>query len=67
MQSSSFLDFQSNAKYFFDTSANCFDLCVKDFKEKDLTDMEKKCVNACFTKQMVVFGSLVNNISSTQQ
>lgn len=45
-----FLDFQSSAKYFFDVSSQCFDLCVKNFNEKDLTEGEKTCVNTCFTK-----------------
>ena len=37
MDQSNFIDFQSSAKYFFDTSAQCFDLCIKNFNEKDLT------------------------------
>ena len=65
MDNNNFLDFQSSAKYFFDTSAQCFDLCIKSMNEKDLTADEKKCVNSCFTKQMVVYGSLVNNVQST--
>ncbi len=62
MDQTNFLDFQSQAKYFFDTSSQCFGLCVKNFSEKDLSETEKACVNACFTKQMVVYGSLVQNI-----
>jgi hypothetical protein len=61
-----FLDFQTSAKYFFDTSAQCFDLCIRDFNSKDMSDSERSCVNACFTKQMVVYGSLVNNVTATQ-
>lgn len=64
MQQNNFIDFQSQAKYFFDISAQCFDLCIKNFNDKDLTAPEKQCVNSCFTKQMVVYGSLVNNLAS---
>jgi hypothetical protein len=53
-----FIDFQSSTKYFFDTSATCFDHCIKGFENKELSLTEKNCVNQCFTKQMVVFGSL---------
>ena len=45
-----FMDFQTSAKYFFDTSASCFDMCIRDFDSKDMTEPERACVNACFTK-----------------
>ena len=63
-QSQKFIDFQASTRFFFDTSAACFDHCVKSFKSKELDMNEKECVNTCFTKQMVVYGSLVNNIES---
>ena len=63
MESNNFIDFQASAKYFFDTAGQCFDHCVKNFDSKDLNASEKICVNTCFTKQMVVYGSLVNNLS----
>lgn len=62
-----FLDFQASTKYFFDTAQQCFDHCVTDFQSKQLNAQEKDCTKACFTKQMAVFGSLVNNITSDKQ
>lgn len=61
-----FIDFQASSKYFFDTAGQCFDHCVKQFDSKDLNASEKNCVNACFTKQMVVYGSLVSNLSQSK-
>ena len=49
-----------------DTAAQCFDLCIKNFNAKDLTEDEKECTNGCFTKQMLVYGSLVQNLSTSQ-
>ena len=60
-----FIDFQASTKYFFDTAAQCFTHCVKDFNDKELSTNEKTCVNSCFSKQMVVYGSMVNNLSQT--
>ena len=59
-----FVDFQASTRFFFDTSAQCFDHCVKSFKSKELDMNEKECVNSCFTKQMMVYGSLVQTIGS---
>ena len=59
-------DFQASTRFFFDTSAQCFDHCVKNFQTKELDMNEKECVNSCFTKQMVVYGSLVQNIEKHQ-
>lgn len=66
--SGSLIDFQSQTKYFFDTAQQCFDHCVADFTSKNMSAQEKECTKACFTKQMTIFGSLVENISkqSTQ-
>ena len=61
-----FIDFQASAKYFFDTSAQCFDHCIKNYDSKELSSTEKNCVNTCFTKQMVVYGSLVSNLSQSK-
>ena len=61
--SAKLIDFQASTKYFFDTASQCFTHCVKDFNDKELSANEKNCVNQCFTKQMVVYGSLVNNLS----
>jgi hypothetical protein len=61
--SGSFIDFQSQTKYFFDTAQQCFDHCVGDFSSKNMSVQEKECTKACFTKQMTIFGSLVENIS----
>ena len=58
-----FIDFQASTKYFFDTAQQCFDHCVIDFQSKNLSAQEKECTKACFTKQMTIFGSLVQNIS----
>jgi hypothetical protein len=60
-----FLDFQASTKYFFDTAQQCFEHCVGDFQSKTLSAQEKECTKACFTKQMTIFGSLVQNISKT--
>ena len=57
-----FTDFQAKTRFFFDTSEQCFDHCVKSFSSKELDMTEKECVNNCFTKQMVVFGSLCQMI-----
>jgi len=62
-----FIDFQASTKYFFDSAAQCFTHCVKDFNDKELNASERTCVNECFTKQMVVYGSLVNNQPQTQK
>ena len=62
-----FVDFQASTRFFFDASSQCFDHCVKSFKQKELDMNEKECVNSCFTKQMVVYGSLVNDIQSRQK
>ena len=62
-----FLDFQASTRFFFDTSAQCFDHCVKSFQAKELDMNEKECVNSCFTKQMVVYGQLVQAIESSQK
>lgn len=62
-----FLDFQAQTKYFFDIAQQCFDHCVKDFENKDLTGAEKGCTKACFTKQMAVYGSLVQNLQGDTQ
>lgn len=61
-----FVDFQASTKYFFDTAGQCFDHCIKNFEQKDLTAVEKNCVNTCFTKQMVVYGNLCQNLNSVQ-
>ena len=61
-----FINFQASARYFFDTASQCFDHCVTKFDTKDLDVNEKNCVNNCFTKQMVVYGSLVNNLSQSK-
>jgi hypothetical protein len=57
------IDFQSQTKYFFDTAQQCFDHCVGDFSSKNMSVQEKECTKACFTKQMTIFGSLVQNIT----
>ena len=59
-----FIDFQASTRFFFDTSAQCFDHCVTSFQAKELDMNEKECVNNCFTKQMVVYGSLVQSLQS---
>ena len=64
---SKFVDFQASTRYFFDTSAQCFDHCVKSFNSKELDMNEKECVNNCFTKQMVVYSSLVQSLESRPQ
>jgi hypothetical protein len=53
------LDFQANTKYFFDSAGHCFDHCVKSFDSKELSANEKSCVNACFSKQMIIYGNLL--------
>ena len=45
-----FVDFQTTTKYFFDIAQQCFDHCVKDFSNKDLTTAEKDRTQACFAK-----------------
>ena len=55
----SFLDFQSNTKYFFDSAGHCFDHCIKNFDDKELSSNEKSCVNTCFSKQMIIYANLV--------
>jgi hypothetical protein len=60
-------DFSTTTRYFLETASQCFDTCIKDFKEKDLSEVEQKCVNGCFTKQMIVYGSLVQNLSQQNQ
>ena len=62
-----FVDFQASTRFFFDTSAQCFDHCVKSFNSKELDMNEKECVNSCFTKQMVVYGSLVQSLEQRQK
>ena len=62
-ENTAFINFQASQRYFFDSAAQCFDTCVKGFDDKNLTTDEKSCVNSCFSKQMVVYGSLMNNIS----
>ena len=62
MNSGTFIDFQSQTKYFFDTAQQCFDHCVSDFGSKNMSAAEKECTKGCFTKQMTIFGSLVQNI-----
>ena len=57
-----FVDFQASTRYFFDTSAHCFDHCIKSFKSKELNMNEKECINQCFMKQMVVYGSLAQQL-----
>lgn len=63
VNTSNFIDFQASTKYFFDTAQQCFDHCVSDFSAKSLTTGEKECTKACFTKQMTIYGSLIQNIS----
>ena len=65
-QSSNFLNFQSNTKYFFDSAGHCFDHCVKNFDNKELSANEKACVNSCFGKQMIIYGNLVKSTGSSQ-
>jgi len=60
-----FLDFQASSKFFFDSASQCFDHCIKSFDAKELSAPEKNCVNQCFTKQMVVYGNFVNDLSQT--
>jgi hypothetical protein len=62
-----FIDFQSQTKYFFDTAQQCFDHCVSDFSSKNMSAQEKECTKGCFTKQMTIFGSLVQNIQKNSQ
>lgn len=64
---SKFIDYQASAKYFFDTASQCFEHCVKGFESKELDAKERNCVNTCFTKQMVVYGSLQNNLASSHK
>ena len=52
------VQFKTNQHYFFDSAAQCFDACVKEFNSKDLSAKEKTCVKSCFSKQQVVIGSL---------
>lgn len=59
-----FVDFQSSAKFFFDSSSHCFDQCIKGFESKEMTPAERACTNECFTKQMVVYGSLVSTLTA---
>ena len=61
-----FVDFQASTRFFFDTSSACFDHCVKTFNQKELDMNEKECVNSCFTKQMVVYGSMVQSLEQRQ-
>jgi hypothetical protein len=60
-------DFQAMTGYFMNASASCFDSCVKDFSMKELSAPERSCVNACYKKQMIVIGSLQNNLSSASK
>ena len=62
-----FVDFQASTRFFFDTSAQCFDHCVKNFDAKELDMNEKECVNSCFTKQMVVYSQLVQSMDQRQK
>lgn len=64
--SGNFIDFQASTKYFFDTAQQCFDHCINDFSSKSMSAQEKECTKACFTKQMTIYGSLINNISNTK-
>lgn len=62
-----FIDFQSQTKYFFDVAQQCFDMCIKDFESKDLSNAERGCTKACFSKQMAVYGSLIGNLQKTAE
>jgi hypothetical protein len=61
-----FIDFQASTKYFFDTAQQCFDHCVSDFSSKNMSAQEKECTKSCFTKQMTIYGSLVQNMANAQ-
>jgi len=50
-----------------DAAATCNDSCVKSFDVKELNADEKKCVNSCYSKQMVVFSSLQANLSGARR
>ena len=52
-----FVDYQDSTRFFFDQSAQCFDVCVKNFNSQELDMNEKECVNSCFNKQMTVNSS----------
>jgi hypothetical protein len=40
---------------------------VSDFSSKNMSAQEKECTKGCFTKQMTIFGSLVQNIQKNSQ
>ena len=65
-ESTKFINFQTSQRYFFDAAGQCFDHCIANFDDKNLNVNEKNCVNACFVKQMVVYSSLMNNLSKSQ-
>ena len=53
MSSQDLNDFKFNdylGSYVTDTTAECFDYCIKDFSEPQYSDSEKKCILSCFSK-----------------
>ena len=61
---SNFIDFRASTKYFFDTAQQCFDHCIVDFQSKSMSAQEKECTKACFTKQMIIYGSLIKSFEA---
>lgn len=61
------LDLQTTERYLFEAASECNDHCVKSFDSKDLLLSEKNCIQACFSKQMIVLNSLSANLSSKRR
>ncbi len=61
------IDMETTQKYLFEAAAECNEHCVKSFDSKDLVLSEKNCIQACFSKQMIVINSLSANLSSKRR
>ena len=48
----------SNLRWFNDAAAKCAETCIQSYDSKELNAPERKCVNTCFKKQMVVMAGV---------
>ena len=52
--------------YVTDSTNECFKLCVKDFKQKELNESEQECVVQCFAKFYYSYMNMGEILRSSQ-
>ena len=51
--------FYAANNYINQMGQTCFEKCVVDFQQKDISAMEKECAKACIAKHLTIFKDVI--------